>query len=317
MTDSLALQARRGWTRGLAARLAPWLPNGRALVIAAPFAFLLVFFLVPFVAVLKISFADVQMSVPPYTSLVDLTDGTLKIALDFEHFRTVLTDHLYLGAYVFSVEVAAMTTLVCLLVGYPACYLIARADPARRNLLLMMVMLPFWTSYLIRVYAWIGLLKNQGLINNVLIWAHLIDEPLKIYHNNWGLMIGMVYNYLPYLMLPLYAYLVKMDMTLVEAAYDLGARPATAFFTITLPMSKRGIIASSLLVFIPAVGEYVIPELLGGSNSLMIGRVMWDDFFVSTDWPTASAATVAMVVLLLLPMAWFQRIRQKDIEGAR
>jgi putrescine transport system permease protein len=177
-------------------------------------------------------------------------------------------------------------------------------------------MLPFWTSYLIRVYAWIGLLKNQGLINDFLIWAHVIDEPLKMYHNNVGLMIGMVYNYLPYLMLPLYAYLVRMDITLVEAAYDLGAKPWRAFFTITLPMSRRGIIASSLLVFIPAVGEYVIPELLGGSNNLMIGRVMWDDFFVNTDWPSAAAATVVMVLLLLLPLAWFQRIQQREMGHA-
>jgi putrescine transport system permease protein len=294
--------------------LKSWLPSGRTLVIAAPFVFLLGFFLVPFAAVLKISFADVQMSVPPYTHLTEIKDGTLRIALDLEHYRTVLTDRLYIGAYLYSLEVAGFTTLICLVIGYPACYLIARSDPSRRNLLLMMVMLPFWTSYLIRVYAWIGLLKNQGLINNVLLWAHVIDEPLKLYHNNWGLMIGMVYNYLPYLMLPLYAYLVKMDMTLVEAAYDLGARPWRAFFTITLPMSRRGIIASCLLVFIPAVGEYVIPELLGGSNSLMIGRVMWDDFFVNTDWPAASTATVAMVLLLLLPMVWFQRIRQSEME---
>lgn len=296
--------------------LEAWLPSGRTLVIAAPFAFLLVFFLVPFAAVLKISFADVSMSVPPYTPLTQIKDGVLSVALNFEHYRAVLTDRLYIGAYWFSLEVAAATTLVCLLVGYPACYLIARADPTRRNLLLMMVMLPFWTSYLIRVYAWIGLLKNQGLINDVLQWMHVTNEPLALYHNNWGLMIGMVYNYLPYLMLPLYAYLVKMDMTLVDAACDLGATPWRAFFTITLPMSRRGIIASSLLVFIPAVGEYVIPEILGGSNSLMIGRVMWDEFFVNTDWPAASAATVAMVLLLLLPMAWFQRVRQRDAELA-
>jgi putrescine transport system permease protein len=303
---------RRLWAR-LSPRLLPWLPSGRTLVIAAPFTFLVAFFLIPFAAVLKISFADVAMSVPPYTDLVRIDDGTLRIALDLEHYVNLFTDHLYLSAYLYSVEVAALTTLVCLVIGYPACYLIARASPARRNLLLMLVLLPFWTSYLIRVYAWIGLLKNQGLINELLLALHLIDEPLRMYHNNVGLMIGMVYNYLPYLMLPLYAYLVKMDLTLVEAAYDLGAKPWQAFLTITLPLSRRGIIASSLLVFIPAVGEYVIPELLGGANSLMIGRVMWDDFFVATDWPAAATATVAMVVLLLLPMAWFQRIREKEL----
>jgi putrescine transport system permease protein len=293
----------------------PWLPSGRTVAIAAPFIFLLVFFMLPFAAVVKISFADVQMSVPPYTPIAELKDGYLRIALNFEHYRAVLTDELYIGSYLYSLEVAALTTLICLLIGYPACYLIARSDPARRNLLMMAVLLPFWTSYLIRVYAWIGLLKNQGLINNVLIWAHIIPEPLKLYHNNWGLLIGMVYNYLPYLMLPLYAHLVKMDLTLLEAATVLGAKPWQAFFTITLPMSKRGIIASSLLVFIPAVGEYVIPEILGGSNSLMVGRLMWDDFFVNTDWPAASAATCAMVLLLLLPMAWFQRIQRREMEA--
>ncbi len=295
------------------ARLAKLLPSGRTIVIAVPFSFLLVFFLLPFGAVFEISFANTQMSVPPYTPLAQFRDGFLQIALNFEHYVSVATDSLYINAYLFSLLIAGATTLLCLLIGYPACYLIARSNPAWRNLLLMLVMLPFWTSYLIRVYAWIGLLKNQGLINDFLIWTTLRDEPLKLYHNNWGLMIGMVYNYLPYLMLPLYAYLVKLDFTLVEAASDLGARPWRAFLTITLPMSRRGIIASSLLVFIPAVGEYVIPELLGGSNSLMIGRVMWDDFFVNTDWPSASAATVAMVLLLLLPMAWFQRVRQREL----
>jgi putrescine transport system permease protein len=224
----------------------------------------------------------------------------------------VYTNSLYVDAYLHSLAVAAATTLLCLLIGYPACHLIARSDPSRRNLLMMAVLLPFWTSYLIRVYSWIGLLKNQGLINNFLLWAHVIDQPLRLYHSNAGLMIGMVYNYLPYLMVPLYAQLVQMDNTPVEAATNLGARPWQAFFTITLPMSRRAIVASSLLVFIPAVGEYVIPEVLGGSDSLMIGRVMWDDFFVNTDWPTASAATGAMVLLLLLPMAWFQRIQQRE-----
>jgi putrescine transport system permease protein len=303
-----------GAPRGaLRRRLAGWLPSGRTLVIAAPFTFLLVFFMVPFAAVLKISFADVQMSVPPYTPILEFKDHALHLVLDLDHYRTVLTDRLYLSAYAYSLWIAGLTTLLCLLIGYPACYLIARSDPSRRNLLLMALMLPFWTSYLIRVYAWIGLLKNQGLINSFLLWAHLVDEPLKLYHNTWGLLIGMVYNYLPYLMLPLYAHLVRMDTTLLEAAGNLGARPWQAFFTITLPLSRRGIVASSLLVFIPAVGEYVIPELLGGSNSLMIGRVMWDEFFVNTDWPMASAATGCMVLLLLLPMALFQRIQKREM----
>lgn len=298
------------------AALRAWLPAGRTLAIAPPYAFLLVFFMIPFVAVLGISFADVRMGVPPYTPIAELQDGALRIALDFDHYRAVLTDHLYRDSYVRSVEIAALTTLICLLIGYPACYLIARADPAWRNLLLVAVMLPFWTSYLIRVYAWIGLLKNQGLINDVLIWTGLIEDPIKLYHSNWGLLIGMVYNYLPYLMLPLYAHLVRMDATLLEAAGNLGARPWAAFVTVTLPLSRRGIVASSLLVFIPAVGEYVIPELLGGSNSLMFGRVMWDDFFVANDWPSAAAATGLMVLLLLLPMAWFQRVQRREMSAS-
>jgi putrescine transport system permease protein len=299
----------------IAARLGSWLPSGRTIVIAAPFLFLLVFFMVPFAAVLRISFSDVKMSVPPYTDIAELKDGVLRIVLDFEHYREVLTNPLYISAYVDSLKVAALTTLLCLLIGYPACYLIARADPRRRNLLMMAIMLPFWTSYLIRVYAWIGLLKNQGLINSFLLWAHIIDEPLKLYHNYTGLMIGMVYNYLPYLMLPLYAQLVKLDLTLLEAAGNLGARPWQAFLTITLPLSRRAIISSSLLVFIPAVGEYVIPEILGGSDSVMIARVMWDDFFNAGDWPAASAATGCMVLLLLLPMAWFQRLQRRELES--
>ena len=303
--------------RGPAGWLRRRLPSGRTLVIAVPFVFLLVFFMLPFAAVVQISFADVQMSVPPYTPIVQWQDGTLRIVLDFEHYRAMFDDSLYVGAYAYSLGVAALTTALCVLVGYPASYLIARADPARRNLLMMAVLLPFWTSYLVRVYAWIGLLKSQGLVNDVLLWLHLVDEPLKLYHNNFGLLIGMVYNYLPYFMLPIYAHLVKMDVRLLEAAGNLGARPWEAFFTITLPLSRRAILASSLLVFIPAVGEYVIPELLGGSNSLMIGRVMWDDFFVDTDWPAAAATTCAMVLLLLLPMAWFQRLQRRELEAVR
>ena len=311
MNGAVAASARPRLARWLAA----WLPSGRTLVIAVPFVFLLVFFMVPFAAVLRISFSDVKMSVPPYTDVLEIKDGVLRLVLDFAHYGDVVSNPLYINAYLDSLKVAALTTLLCLLIGYPAAYLIARSDPRRRNLLMMAVMLPFWTSYLIRVYAWIGLLKSQGLINNILLWAHVIDQPLKLYHNNFGLLVGMVYNYLPYLMLPLYAQLVKMDLTLLEAAGNLGARPWQAFFTITLPLSSRAIVSSSLLVFIPAVGEYVIPEVLGGSDSVMIARVMWDDFFNAGDWPAASAATGCMVLLLLLPMAWFQRLQRRELEA--
>ncbi len=292
-----------------------WLPSGRQLVIGFPFAFLLLFFLVPFVAVLKISLADQEYSIPPYSDLTTIEGYAISIRLNFEHYATIFNDNLYLLSYLSSLKVAALNTLICLLIGYPTAYLIARARPNVRNLLLMAIILPFWTSYLIRVYAWIGLLKDQGLINQFLLWIGLIDTPLRLYRNDIGLHIGLAYSYLPYLILPLYAHLVKMDLRLLEAARDLGAKPWVAFFTVTLPLSTRGIVAGSLLVFIPTVGEYVIPEILGNSNSMMIGRVMWDDFFNNTDWPVAAAATCIMVLLLLLPMAWFQNVQSKELKN--
>ncbi|MDR8729633.1 ABC transporter permease subunit [Burkholderia pseudomultivorans] len=290
-------------------------PSGRQLVIAVPFAFLLLFFMLPFLAVVKISFADLRMAMPPYAPLLQWADDVLQLRLNVAHYRSALTDGLYLGAYLKSVEVAFVTTLLCLLIGYPTAYLIARANPARRNLLLVGVMLPFWTSYLIRIYAWVGILKEKGLLNDILLGLHLIDTPLRLYHSNAGLYVGMVYSYLPYLILPLYAHLAKLDLRLLEAARDLGAQPWKVFVTVTLPLSARGIAAGCLLVFIPAVGEYVIPELLGGADALMIGRVMWDDFFNNTDWPAAAAAACAMVALLLVPIAWFQRLRSRETQA--
>lgn len=290
-------------------------PSGRTLAIAVPYGFLLLFFMLPFIAVIKISFADQATKIPPYTDLLSFQDATWTLKLNFEHYRAVLVDNLYIQAYFDSIIVAFNTTLICLLIGYPTAYFIARCEKWR-NELMMLVMLPFWTSYLIRVYAWIGILKDNGLLNNFLLSAHLINEPLRLYHNKWGMYIGMVYSYLPYLILPLYAHLVKMDLTLLEAAQNLGARPWKAFRDITLPLSIKGIIAGSLLVFIPAVGEYVIPELLGGSDSVMIGRVMWDDFFNNTDWPTASATACIMIVLLLLPIALFQRTQVQAMDEA-
>ncbi|CAD6557342.1 ABC transporter permease subunit [Paraburkholderia sabiae] len=291
--------------------------TGRTAVVAGPFIWLLLFFLAPFLLVVKISFADLQLGIPPYTELTTFTDGVVHIALDLSHYAFLLTDSLYFATYVNSVVVAAISTLLCLLLGYPMAYYIARSNPATRNLLMMAVMLPFWTSFLIRVYAWIGILKNNGLLNNFLMSIGLIHSPIELYHTNTAVYIGMVYSYLPFLVMPLYAHLVKMDMTLLEAAYDLGAKPWTAFWRITLPLSKNGIIAGCLLVFIPAVGEYVIPELLGGANTLMIGRVMWNEFFDNADWPMASAVTCAMVLLLLVPMALFQYAQAKELEEKR
>ncbi|AOJ80748.1 spermidine/putrescine ABC transporter permease [Burkholderia savannae] len=291
--------------------------TGRTAVIAGPFFWLVLFFLVPFILVVKISFAELQLGIPPYTELTSLADGVLGIKLNLQHYAFLFSDSLYFATYVNSVVVAAVTTLLCLLIGYPMAYYIARSNPGTRNILMMAVMLPFWTSFLIRVYAWIGILKNNGLLNNFLMWTGLISTPIELYRTNVGVYIGMVYSYLPFLVMPLYAHLVKMDLRLLEAAYDLGAKPWKAFVQITLPLSRNGIIAGCLLVFIPAVGEYVIPELLGGANTLMIGRVMWNEFFNNADWPMASAVTCAMVLLLLVPMAMFQYFQAKEQEGRR
>jgi putrescine transport system permease protein len=291
--------------------------TGRTAVVAGPFVWLLLFFLVPFLLVVKISFADLQLGIPPYTELTTIKDGVIHIALDLSHYAFLVQDSLYFATYVNSVVVAAISTLLCLLLGYPMAYYIARSNPSTRNILMMAVMLPFWTSFLIRVYAWIGILKNNGLLNNFLMSIGLIHSPIELYHTNTAVYIGMVYSYLPFLVMPLYAHLVKMDLTLLEAAYDLGAKPWKAFWQITLPLSKNGIIAGCLLVFIPAVGEYVIPELLGGANTLMIGRVMWNEFFDNADWPMASAVTCAMVLLLLVPMALFQYSQAKELEEKR
>jgi putrescine transport system permease protein len=292
--------------------LSRWIPSGRTLVIALPFAFLLVFFMLPFLMVLKISFAESAADVPPYTHLFSYIDNNLSITLNFESYLTILHDDIYFSAYISSLRVAFFTTLICLLVGYSTAFLIARCGPALRNLLMMGVILPFWISYLVRVYAWIGILKDEGLVNRFLSSWGLTDAPVHLMQNTFGLYIGMVYTYLPYMILPLYAFLVKMNQSLPEAASDLGATPWEIFFTITLPLSLPGITAGSLLVFIPSVGEYVIPELLGSSHDLMIGRVMWSDFFNSIAWPLASAATCVMVALLLLPMVWFQRVQSRE-----
>ncbi len=289
-----------------------WWPKGRTLVIAVPFVFLLVFFLLPFAAVVKISFADSRLGVPPYTPLFLWVHDKLTLHLSMKAYLAVLMDDFYFWSYINSIRVAFFTTVLCLLIGYPTALFIARAAPSRREMLMMGVILPFWTSYLVRVYAWIGILKDGGLANDLLMWLGLTHEPVHLMQNSFGLYVGMVYSYLPYMILPLYAYLVKMDVRLAEAAGDLGAKPWQVFTTITLPMSLPGIWAGSLLVFIPSVGEYVIPELLGSPDELMIGRVMWVDFFNNIAWPLAAAATCVMVVLLLLPMAWFQRLQDKD-----
>ena len=289
-------------------------PSARALAIVPPYLWLVLFFLVPFLLVVKISFSGMQFGIPPYTPLAEFQDGALQLTLQLRGYLLLFTDNLYVATYLSSLKVAAITTLVCALIGYPIAYCIARADPRIRSLLLLGVILPFWTSLLLRVYAWIGILRNDGLLNNALMWLGLIDAPLEIYRTDLAVYIGLVYAYLPFFILPLYAHLVKMDMRLLEAAYDLGARPWRAFVSITLPLSRNGVIAGSMLVFIPTVGEYVIPEMLGGANTLMIGRVMWTEFFNNTDWPMAAAVTCVMVLLLLVPLALFQHSQVRTLE---
>jgi len=292
--------------------------RGRALVVAVPSLWLLLFFVVPFLIVLKISFAETAYSVPPYTPLIDWSgEQVLALKLYLSNYAFLLEDPLYFNAYVNSVKVAAISTILCLLIGYPMAYGIARASPAWRNVLLMMIILPFWTSFLLRVYAWIGMLRTDGVINDILLFIGIIDQPLVMLQTDIAVYIGIVYSYLPFMVLPLYANLEKMDLTLLEAAADLGSRPAKAFLRITLPLSLPGIIAGCMLVFIPAVGEFVIPALLGGPDSLMIGRVLWDEFFANRDWPVASAVAIAMLLLLVVPIMIFQYMQGRQMAAHR
>jgi putrescine transport system permease protein len=291
------------------------LPGPRWAVIAVPYLWMLLFFAVPFAIALKISFAKSLIAMPPYTEIFEWVDGQLHFHFNFGNYAYLWTDSLYAKAYASSLWIAAVSTLLCLLVGYPMAYAIARMAPAARNVALMLVVLPSWTSFLIRVYAWIGILKTNGLLNNFLLWLGVIDEPLAILHTPVAIYIGIVYAYLPFMVLPLYANLVKLDLRLLEAASDLGARPWVAFFAITLPLSRAGIIAGSMLVMIPVVGEFVIPEMLGGPETLMIGRILWNEFFANRDWPVASAVAIVMLVLLIVPIMIFHRYQSRELES--
>ena len=292
--------------------------TGRGLVVVWPYLWLMLFFVVPFVIVLKISFSDIDLAIPPYKPLWEW-DGknALAIKLNFNNYACLFTDPLYIDAFLNSIKVAFVSTVFCLLIGYPMAYGIARARPATRNILLLLVILPFWTSLLLRVYAWIGLLKANGVINNILMWLGLIHEPLPMLYTPFAMYVGIVYSYLPFFILPLYANLEKMDWQLLEAAEDLGCRPWQAFYKITLPLSRNGILAGSMLVFIPAVGEFVIPALLGGPNALMIGRILWDEFFANRAWPVASAVAIILLILLVPFMMWYQSIQARESAGSR
>jgi putrescine transport system permease protein len=303
------------WSANLLRRMGV---TGRALVIAIPSIWLLLFFLIPFIIVVKISLApSVFVGQPPYGPLMEWTsDHYLTLKLNIQNYLDLGgKDALYLDALLYSLKVAAVSTVFCLLLAYPMSYGIARASPSWRNTLLLLVVLPFWTSFLVRVYAWIGLLRNNGLINNILMGLGIIDEPIVMMQTDFAMYVGIVYSYLPFMILPLYSNLEKHDITLLEAATDLGATPARAFLRITLPLSMPGIIAGSMLVFIPALGEFVIPRLLGGTDSLMIGRVLWDEFFTARSWPRASAVAVLLLLVLVLPIMIFQRYQTRESGG--
>ncbi len=290
--------------------------SGRGLVVALPYLWLLLFFVAPFVIVLKISFSEVDLAIPPYKPLFSwYAEHALAIRLNFNNYAFLFTDKLYADAFLNSVKVALVSTILCLLIGYPMAYGMARARPRTRNVLLLLVVLPFWTSQLLRVYAWIGLLKANGVVNNVLIRLGVIHNPLALLYTPFAMYVGIVYSYLPFVILPLYANIEKMDWQLIEAAEDLGCRPWQAFYKITLPLSRNGILAGSMLVFIPAVGEFVIPTLLGGPNSLMIGRILWDEFFSNRAWPVASAVAILMLLLLVPFMMWYQSIQARETAG--
>jgi len=290
-------------------------PGLRSLVVGVPYLWLLLFFAVPFVIILMISFAHTQVGSPPYTWLLHYEQGAFSLRLNLENYLQLVRDQQYLLAYVSSFKIAAISTLLTLVIGYPMAYAISKMSPSTRNIMMMLVILPSWTSFLIRVYAWIGILDRNGLLNQVLMKIGLIDQPLQILYTPIAAYIGIVYCYLPFMVLPLYANLVKHDNRLLEAAYDLGAKPWQAFMRITLPLSKAGVIAGCMLVMIPAVGEFVIPEMLGGPDTLMIGRVLWGEFFNNRNWPVASAVAVVMLLLLLLPIVLFNRSQQRVLEG--
>jgi putrescine transport system permease protein len=307
----------------LIARRPQWL-QGRTLVIGIPFVWLLAFFLAPFLIVLNYSVSEMGTVRPE--NIASISDGVIKLALKYSNYIAISADALYFTAYVSSLKYAAITTLLGLFIGYPFAYFMARSPASRQPALMMLVMLPFWTSFLLRVYAWKGLLEPGGWVAQVLIasgvdhWmaaAGMIAAPGKLMNTPFSLVIGMTYTYLPFMILPLYANLAKMDLRLLEAASDLGATPWSAFWRITVPLSRAGIIAGAMLVFIPCIGEFVIPELLGGPQTLMIGHVLWDEFFSNNDWPMASTVAVVLILLIVVPLAIFSRYQAQAQEKAR
>ncbi|MCJ8332676.1 MAG: ABC transporter permease subunit [Epibacterium sp.] len=292
----------------------------RRLLIGVPYLWLLALFLVPFLIVLKISMSDYAISIPPYTPTLDVSEGWTGIrefwaALDFENYVFLTSDSLYWKAYLSSLRIAALATFFTLLIGFPIAYAMANAPDEWRPSLMMLVILPFWTSFLIRVYAWIGILSNDGFLNQILMWTGVIAEPLVVLNTNTAVYIGIVYTYLPFMILPIYSTLEKLDGSLLEAAQDLGCTKIGAFWSVTVHLAKPGVIAGCFLVFIPALGEFVIPSLLGGSKTLMIGKVLWEEFFSNRDWPVAAAVAIILLLILIVPIVLFQRNEQKQREA--
>lgn len=288
---------------------------GRLFVIMLPMLWLAAFFFIPFLVVFKISFSESAIAVPPYSSIFqwDASNAYATLKLNFGNYLFLFETRFYLDAYLSSIKIAGISTFITLLIGFPVAYFIARSSSTMRTILMALVILPFWTSFLLRVYAWMGLLQKNGLINELLLSLGLIHDPVTMLQTDFAVYLGIVYTYLPFMILPLYTSLEKMDMSLVEAAQDLGAKPYQSFLYVTLPLAKPGIIAGCLLVFIPAVGEFVIPALLGGSNTLMIGRVLWDEFFLNRDWPMASAVAIVMLLVLVGPIM----LMRKNNKGAQ
>ena len=285
--------------------------SGRRLVISVPLAWVVIFFIFPCLILIKISFSESVIAAPPYTSIVDWASGyILQMRLNLGNYVTLFTDEMYVYGFVTSILIAGASTLCCLVRGFPMAYAIARSSEKIRHVLLMLVVLPFWTSFLIRVYAWIMLLSPCGFINNMLMKFHFIDAPLQLMNNSYAACIGIIYAYLPFMILPLYSAIEKIDYSLIEAAYDLGSSPIKSFFSIIVPLSAPGIYAGSALVFVPAIGEFVIPELLGGAQTLTIGRLVWNEFFGNMSWPTAASLSIVLLIFVVFPMVISQRRKE-------
>lgn len=285
-------------------------------LIVAPYLWMILFFLLPFLIIFKISLSVSEIAIPPYSPLVTFEEGAMQIILHLENYTYIFTDPegTYIRSYLKSLQVAAFSTFFCLLIGYPLAWALATAKPAMRNVLFMLVIMPSWTSFVVRIYAWMTILKRDGLINDILMALGIIDAPIQILQTDAAVYIGIVYCYLPYMVLPLFSALMKVDYSLIEAAYDLGCRPVKTFFTTLVPQTKSGIIAGSMLVFIPAIGEYVIPELLGGKGSILIGRILWQEFFNNRDWPLACAVAIIMLIILVIPILLFYKIERNEQE---